>query len=242
MHERFETHNEKIHEGERGAYIGDLVYGANDGIVTTFAVISGAAGAALSSGVVVILGLANLIADGISMGLSSYLSLRSRLEFERRERTREEMEIEKFPDHEKEETKDIFQRWGVPETKANELVEIVAQDKKRWTDLMMREELSIVETEFSNPEKHGAVTSVAFTLAGALPLLPYLAGVPQELQLMVSVIATAISLFAVGAARTLVTGVGWFRSGMEMLLVGGLASFAAYAVAAGAKALFGIIV
>lgn len=166
---------------EKGFYIGDLVLGANDGIITSFAVISGAAGAGLSAFVVIVLGLANLVADGISMGLSNYLSLRS--------------------------------------TKEAEL------------------NIGINESRLDHPSRHGLATGLAFAFAGALPLTPYFFGVPQNLQFSVAIIATALSLFAVGALRTLVTGRHWLRSGFEMLFVGGIAALAAYSVGAGAKIL-----
>ena len=155
-------------------YIGDLVYGANDGIITTFAVISGAAGAALAPGVIIILGLANLMADGISMGLSNYLSLRSRIDFQKQERDREEMEVEKFPKDEKKEVKEILAKWGVPEGRIEETVASITADKKRWVDIMMVEELGIVESNIKFPGRHGMITSAAFVVAGALPLIPYI--------------------------------------------------------------------
>lgn len=239
MQEEF-IHDERVHQREQGKYLGDLVYGANDGIITTFAVIAGAAGAALSSGVIIILGLANLIADGISMGMSNFLSLRSKQDFHRQQRSIEEMEVEKFPEKEREETRVILRKWGVPENRLEEVLVGVVSDKKRWIDLMMRDELDIIEEHVESPGKHGAMTSLAFFVAGALPLIPYLFPVPAQSRFVVSIAATAISLFIVGAARTLVTKMPWFRSGLEMLVVGGLASFAAYFVGALVKRIFGI--
>lgn len=234
-------HTETIHRKERGKYLGDLVYGANDGIITTFAVVSGAAGAALSSGVIIILGLANLVADGISMGMSNYLALRSKRDFERQQRAIEEMEVEKFPEKEREETRAILRKWGVPENRIEEVLVGVVSDKKRWVDLMMRDELDIIENHVEHPAKHGAATALAFAVAGALPLIPYLLGVELQLRFAISIAATAISLFLVGAARTVVTRMPWFRSGLEMLIVGGIASLTAYLVGAGVKTLFGVV-
>lgn len=167
-------------------YIGDLVLGANDGIITSFAVISGAAGAGLSAFVVIVLGLANLVADGISMGLSNYLSLES--------------------------TKEAEEKAGMSETRLN------------------------------NPSRHGLATALAFSSAGILPLIPYFFDIPPGAQFTAAIAATAISLFFVGASRTIVTGVNWFRSGMEMFLVGGVAAAAAYGVGAAVKAFFGVMV
>ena len=234
------THSEKIHQTEHGLYISDLVYGANDGIITTFAVISGAAGASLTPGTIVILGLASLIADGISMGLSNYLGISSKLDYQKQERLREEFEVEKFPEKERGEVLEIMQKWGVPHKYMEEILDAVTSDKKRWVDLMMREELGIYEDRGVHPMNHGVVTMIAFIIAGFLPLIPYIFGVQAESQFVVSLAATGASLFIVGAARTLVTGTNWFRSGMQMLSVGVLAAFAAYFVGSIVKGLIGI--
>jgi len=234
-----EIHSESVHRQRQGKYLGDFVYGANDGIVTTFAVVAGAAGATLSSGVIIILGLANLIGDGISMGMSNYLSLRSKRDFERQQRSIEEMEVEKFPEKEREETREILRKWGIPEAHVEGALAGVVADKKRWVDLMMRDELDIIESHVDHPAKHGVATSLAFFVAGALPLIPYVFHISGS-RFLVSIIATAVSLFFVGAARTLVTKMPWFVSGLEMLIVGGVASGAAYLVGAAVKAFFGI--
>ena len=241
MEEYLPTHTETVHRMNRGKYISEIVYGANDGIITTFAVVSGAAGATLSVGVIIILGLANLIADGISMGMSSYLSLRSRQDFEKRERVTEEYEVERFPDKEKEEVRDIFKKWGMNESQTLAATEVIIADKKRWVDFMMRDELGIVEENIQKPFKRGLITSISFFIAGALPLIPYIFGVATKNQFLVSIIATAIALFVVGAARTYVTRVHWLKSGLQMLVVGGVASVAAYLVGALVKNIFGIV-
>ncbi len=231
------VHSEMIHAKKEGEYLADFVYGANDGIVTTFAVVSGAVGAGLPTHVIIILGFANLVGDGISMGLSNFLSLRSKKSFEDRERKREEYEVEKFPDEEKREVEEIVAKWGITGDHATAFVGDIISDKKRWVDFMMREELGILEDSNDKPAMHGLVTFVAFLVAGMLPLIPYLFGVSSHLQFRVSIIATAVSLFAVGASRSAVTSQKWFRSGIEMLLVGGIASGAAYAIGAFIKSI-----
>ncbi len=239
MHKNF-NHSEKIHQTEKGLYIGDVVYGANDGIITTFAVISGAAGASLPAGTIVILGLASLIADGISMGLSNYLAVSSRLAYQKQERLREEYEVENFPKIEREEVRDILVRWGVPEIHMEETLDSITSNKERWIDLMMKEELGIFEDKVVFPIKHGIVTTSSFIIFGFLPLIPYVFGADASSQFSVSLTATAISLFIVGATRALITGTNWVKSGLQMLTVGTFAALIAYAVGAVVKALFNI--
>lgn len=219
-----------VHAKKQGEYLADFVYGANDGIITTFAVVSGAVGAGLAPSVIIILGVANLVADGISMGLSNFLSLRSKKSFEERERAREEYEVEKFPEEEKREVEAIVAKWGITGDHATAFIGDIISDKKRWVDFMMREELNILEDPEDRPLGHGAVTFVAFVIAGMLPLIPYLFGVAAESQFLVSVIATGVSLFVVGASRSVVTNQTWLRSGVEMLLVGGIAAIAAFGI------------
>ena len=231
---------EKAHSIARGKYIGDFVYGANDGIITTFAVVSGAAGAFISPDVVIILGMANLIADGISMGVSNYLSTRSRLDFQKKQRIIEENEVETMPEKEREEVRIILRDWGIEENKIEGVVESITKDKEKWVNLMMRDELGIIEDKAESPLKHASVTSASFVVAGSLPLAPYFLGIATENQFIVSIIATAVSLFVVGSMRVYVTKTNWLKSGLQMLFVGSIAASAAYFVGAAVKALFDI--
>ncbi|MDO8492972.1 MAG: VIT1/CCC1 transporter family protein [bacterium] len=235
-------HSENLHQTDHGLYISDLVYGSNDGIITTFAVVSGAAGAALTTETIIILGLASLVADGISMGISNYLAISSRLDYQKQERRREEFEVDNFPEKERSEVREILERWGIPERYMEETLTSITSDKTRWVDLMMKEELGIFEDKIESPSKHGLVTMGAFVIAGSLPLTPYLFGVNADSQFIVSIIATASSLFVVGSARTYLTGAKWFQSGLQMLLVGSAAAASAYLVGALVKNFFGIMI
>ena len=229
------------HKVHQGTYIGDFVYGANDGIVTTFAVVAGAAGAVLSPGIIIILGLANLVADGFSMGASNFLSLRSELAFKKLQRKREEWEMENFPEIETQEIREILERWGVPAEHLEASAQSITQDKKKWVDLMMREELDLIEEEAARPEKHSLATFGAFVIAGAIPLLPYLFGnFDSDKQFLISGLLAGATFFAVGAARTLVTGGNRIKAGLEILLVGGAASGVAYGIGFIISKIFGV--
>jgi len=229
------------HRLHRGTYIGDLVFGANDGIITTFAVVSGAAGALLSPGVIIILGLANLIADGFSMGASNFLSLRSERDFVKLQRKKEEWEVKHFPEIEREEVRDILRHWGVPREHVEPATNAITRDEKRWIDLMMREELDLKEEGPGSPAQHGFATFLAFVVAGFFPLIPYL--LPQvPNQFLVSGVVAGCAFFGVGAARSLVTATAPLKAGLEMLLVGGFAAAVAFGIGFAVKTLFGIVV
>ncbi len=177
---------------KKGVYVGDLVYGANDGVVTTFAVVAGAMGALLPQGVVIILGLANLLADGFSMGASNYLALRSEKELR------------------------DTQGSGVADNGDEQTSHLV---------------------------QHGFITFAAFVLAGTIPLIPYLfsLGTPQT-NFILSGILTGVTFWTVGAARTLLTGGSPWKAGVEILVIGGMASSVAFAIGWAVKTSFGIVI
>jgi VIT1/CCC1 family predicted Fe2+/Mn2+ transporter len=221
------------HGGSSHQYIGDMVYGGLDGIVTTFAVVSGVAGAGLGAGVVLILGLANLFADGLSMATGAFLSSKSETEYYERERTRERWEVEHFPEGERLEMLEIYRAKGYSQEDAEALVRIHSQEPKLWVDEMMIQELGMLPDE-RKPIYSALATFGAFLIAGSVPLLVYLAGllvtVPGNWPFVASLVLSGLALFGLGAAKVLITERNWLRSGLEMLVVGGLAAGVAYLV------------
>jgi VIT1/CCC1 family predicted Fe2+/Mn2+ transporter len=221
------------HQGEGGKYISEAVYGALDGIVTTFAVVAGVSGASLSTGVVLVMGLANLFADGLSMGVGSYLGARSESDYHRQERAREAWEIEHFPDGEREEVREIYREKGFDGEALEQAVDIITSDKERWVRTMMVEELGIIE-ERKNPVRVGLTTFIAFLIAGAIPLISYMGSLQlsslSAYPFPTAVIVTLVSIFAIGSARSMVIYKKWYKAGVEMLLVGGLAAGVAYGI------------
>jgi VIT1/CCC1 family predicted Fe2+/Mn2+ transporter len=232
-------HGEK-HGGAGSEYIGDLVYGGLDGIITTFAVVSGVAGANLGTSVILILGMANLLADGFSMATGAYLSTKSEQEYYEKERQREAWEVEHFPEGERAELYELYRGKGYSKDEAEHMLAILTRDNERWVDAMMIDELGMLKDE-GNPLFNGLATLIAFILAGSVPLMVYLAGlvvrIPLEVAFPISILLSGLALFGLGVARVLVTHQKPLRSGMEMLLVGGLAAVVAYAVGALLKGL-----
>jgi VIT1/CCC1 family predicted Fe2+/Mn2+ transporter len=228
------VHREK-HGGASSQYLGEMVYGGLDGIITTFAVVSGVAGAELGARVVLILGLANLFADGFSMATGAYLSAKSEQEYYDRERQREQWEVENFPEGERAELYHLYLNQGYSEADAQQMVAIKSAHPKRWVDAMMLEELGMLKDE-RNPLLNALATLVSFIVAGAVPLLIYLVGlatpVDSQVAFPVSLGLSAAALFGLGAAKVLVTERAAWKSGLEMLLVGGLAAAVAYVVGA----------
>ncbi|KKR51077.1 MAG: hypothetical protein UT84_C0003G0072 [Candidatus Curtissbacteria bacterium GW2011_GWA1_40_16] len=227
--EQYRKHENLYHRHTAGKYIGDFIYGANDGIITTFAVVAGAVGASLSPVVILILGFANIVADGFSMGASNYLGRRSEQDYARAQRKKEEWEIDHLREIEVEEIREIFEKKGFRGKDLERAVEIVTSNRNVWLDVMMKDELGIIESGKEDPRKHGLVTFCAFIVAGIIPLLPFVVpGLPNTF--LISVVLGGIALFAAGAFRTLITTVSWVRGGLEVLLVGSSAAVAAYIV------------
>ena len=223
-----EEHGSASHQ-----YIGDMVYGGLDGIVTTFAIVSGVAGANLGSGVILILGLANLLADGLSMATGAYLSLKSELEYYQRERKRESWEVEHFPDGERAEMVELYKAKGYSQQDAETLVEIQSRDKTLWIDEMMVQELGLLPDE-RKPIYSALATLGSFIVAGSVSLLVYLVGlflpIDPATSFLIAMVLAGAALFGLGAAKVFITKLNWLRSGLEMLVVGGLAAGVAYLV------------
>lgn len=220
---------ELLHRHNTGKYIGDLIYGSNDGLITTFSIIASAAGAGLPGLVIVILGLANITADGISMGASNYLGIKSELEYAKNQREKERWEIQNLPELEIKEIREILASKGFRGEDLDKAVGIITSNEEVWLDMMMKEEIGIIVDEKDDPIKHSLATFLAFVVIGAVPILPFLVPGLQN-QFLVATTLTGITLFLVGALRSLVTTVSFFRGGLEMFLIGSFAATVAYLI------------
>lgn len=223
----------RLAAGPRHRYLRDFVYGAIDGAVTTFAVVAGVAGARLATGVVIVLGVANLVADGFSMAVGNYLGTKAEDELRRRARRVEARHIERYPEGEREEVRQIFAAKGFEGAALDQAVDVICADSERWIDTMMTEELGLPLVGPS-PVRAGATTFVAFILVGAIPLVPYLVGLLDGTvgrpAFAISAGCTAAAFFLVGAAKARFVDQPAWRAGIETLLVGGLAALLAYFV------------
>lgn len=216
-----------------GTYIKDIVYGGLDGIITTFAVVSGVAGAQLGASIILILGIANLLADGFSMGTGDYLSTKSEREFYDKEARRQAWEMDNFPDGQRAELIALYQQHGYSADEAQALADIQTRERERWVNTMMLEELNMVK-DGDNPLYNALATFIAFVIAGSLPLAVYIVGIfvpiAPDTAFIISIISSGAALFILGAAKVYVTHLNPIRSGLEMLLVGGFAAVVAYVV------------
>ena len=226
-----------------GQYLGEFVYGAIDGTVTTFAVVAGAAGAALSPGIVIILGFANLLADGFSMASGNFLSERTQRDFIEKERKREEWEIENVPQGEIEEIREIFKKKGFRGRELENAVKIITSDKKVWVDTMMADELGLVQSQKS-PWRTAASTYFGFVIIGIIPLLAYLLSYFfhsfQQQTFRIAIFMTFIALVIIGMIKRYITKKDLWKSIAETVFVGGAAAVIAYYIGFFLKLIVGV--
>lgn len=215
-------------------YIGEFTYGGIDGAITTFAVVAGAEGASLGVSVVIILGLANLIADGFSMSVGNYFSTKAELDVYEKHKRVEYWEIENLREREIQEIKEIYAAKGFQGELLERVTEVITADKDVWVDTMMKEELEMVKGN-KTPYKTAGATFFSFILVGAVPLLSYLfigdgisEGNPNLF--LYSCILTAVALSIVGSLKSIVTEKNVFVGILETLFLGGIAAFLAFYV------------
>lgn len=219
----------RLQEATSHSYLGDFVLGAVDGAVTTFAIVAGAEGAGFSNTVAVILGLANVFADGFSMAAGNFLRARADSQVVDRFRAIEEMHIEQIPDGEREEVRQIFASKGFEGEMLQHVVEIITQDRRRWVDTMLTEEWGL-RLDSPKPWRAALSTFAAFLLAGMVPLLPLLfkAHLSQEWIFTASSVLTGCTFLAVGWWNGALNRRNPLLSSIETLLVGGSAAALAY--------------
>lgn len=223
-----EAISERLALGTQHSYLGDAILGAIDGCVTTFAVVSGVTGASLPRGVVIVLGLANLLADGFSMAISNYQKTKSDRDRVRLAREMEERHIDEIPEGEKEEIRQIFARKGFEGSLLEDVVHVITRDRARWIDTMLTEELGL-PLDGPTPWKAGVVTFVAFCIAGSVPILPFLL-MNFSSAFITSSIAAGMVFFLVGLFKGQILGESKLRAGTETLFSGAGAAILAYLV------------
>ena len=218
---------------QSGKYIKSMVYGGLDGIITTFAVVSGVAGASLSFRVVIILGFSNLLADGFSMAVGDYLSTKSENEYMDGIKRQQKEEFSLNSDHEVDEMIDSFKKEGLTTDDAKKISYTLSKYPEPFLQHKMAAEYGREETE-EEPMKNALVTFFSFFLFGLIPLLAYVASMffPFMLEnaFIGASILTGVTLFCLGAVKSHITHSSWIKSGLEMLAIGGLAAVAAYII------------
>jgi VIT1/CCC1 family predicted Fe2+/Mn2+ transporter len=229
----------RLSERRGQGYVGDAVLGGIDGCVTTFAVVAGAVGGGFSGLVIIVLGFANLLADGFSMAVSNYQGTKSQIEAVEQARLSEERQISEIPAGEREEVRQIFAAKGFTGETLEKVVAVITNDPRLWVDTMLTEELGL-DVQGPDPLRAALATFAAFLIVGLVPLLPFVVpGLQLETRFLASAAGTAVAFFGVGAAKGAVLGRSAPRAGLETLLTGGAAALLAYLVGTWLRATFG---
>jgi VIT1/CCC1 family predicted Fe2+/Mn2+ transporter len=220
-----EAIHERLIAGPTHNYLRDWIYGGIDGSVTTFAVVSGVAGAELSPWIILVLGFANLFADGFSMAASNFLGTKAELDDWRRLEAIEYRHIDLAPEGEREEVRQIFQLKGFAGEDLQRMVDLVTSERQRWVHTMLTEEYGLPR-EVRSPWIAAISTFTAFVVCGLVPLMPYLLHLPQSLE--ISLAMTATVFFAIGSVKSKWSTTSWWQSGLTTFLVGAIAASLAY--------------
>lgn len=227
---------ERIHGKKKNSYVSDWILGGIDGAVTTFAIVSGVVGAALEWQIIIILGLANLLADGFSMAASNYSAVKSEADDVKRLWAMEEQHIREIPEGEREEMRQILIAKGLTGSTLEDAVDAVTANERTWIETMLVEEFGVLP-EGRDPAKAGLATFSAFVVCGAVPLVPFVFDIADPFAWAVG--ATGVVFFLIGAAKSLWALTPWWRSGLETLAIGMGAAGVAYAVGYWLKGLIG---
>ena len=231
-----EVHSEtSLHSGNRvwgfnKDYISEFVYGGIDGAITTFAVVAGATGAEAGIYWVLIFGFANLIADGFSMSVGNFFSVKAERDNFEKHKKIEYWEVEHLPDKEIEEIRDIYRNKGFKGELLERVVDVITRDRDVWVDTMMKEELEMTK-DTKSPYKTALATFLSFNIIGIIPLLSYVTSALFEFRghlFLISCVATGIALMLVGYLKSKVTATSHWKGMLETFLLGGLAALLAY--------------
>jgi len=220
---------------ERGvtAELRDGVLGAVDGTVTTFAVVAGTVGASLPGGIVVVLGIANLIADGFSMGISNFLGIKAEVEQDRQTAARETANVRRDPADGRERVRRIFANKGFSGLDLDRAAEIITAEERVWVSTLVQEEHGIGNRQ-ARPFRAGLATFLAFTVVGLLPLIPFIVEALRPGRIgdpfLWSSAMAGVAFFAVGVVKARMVEQPQLRGGLETLHVGGSAAVMAYVI------------
>lgn len=213
-------------------YLGEFVYGGIDGSVTTFAVVAGAVGAGLESSIIIILGFANLLADGFAMSVGAYLSTKTEKDNYNKHKRIEYWEVDNLPEKEREEIREIYAAKGFEGELLEQVVDVITNDRDRWVNVMMNDELEMKE-ESRSPITIGLVTYTSFVIVGLIPLIAYVVDYinPMGRNLfLISSLLTGIAFILVGWLKAYVNHTHVIRGIMETLLLGIIAAAVSYYV------------
>lgn len=226
-----QDHHHQEEHLQSSDFLRDVVIGMSDGLTVPFALAAGLTGAVSNSSIIVIAGIAEIVAGSIAMGLGGFLAGQTEQDHYDSELRREHEEVERIPEMEKKEVKDFFENIGLSEEMQIKATEEIAKDKKQWIDFMMKFELGLDKPDPQRAKKSAFNIGLSYAVGGIIPLSPYFFIENSRDALKFSVIATLICLFVFGYFKSKITGVPVFAGALKVMLIGALAAAAAFGVA-----------
>ena len=224
-------HHHKEEHLRSSDFLRDVVIGMSDGLTVPFALAAGLTGAVANSSIIVIAGIAEIVAGSIAMGLGGYLAGKTENDHYNSELKREYDEVERIPEMEKKEVQDFFENLGLSKEVQLKATEEIAKDKKQWVDFMMKFELGLEKPDPRRATKSALNIGLSYAVGGIIPLSPYFFIADSREALKFSVVATLICLFIFGYFKSKITGVPILSGAFKVMLTSALAASAAFSVA-----------
>lgn len=225
------NHLHKEEHLQSSDFLRDVVIGMSDGLTVPFALAAGLTGAVANSSIIVIAGIAEIVAGSIAMGLGGYLAGQTEQDHYNSELKRESDEVDRIPEMEKKEVREFFENIGLSEEIQIKATEEIAKDKKQWVDFMMKFELGLDKPDPQRAKKSAFNIGLSYAVGGIIPLSPYFFIEDSREALKFSVVATLVCLFVFGYFKSKITGVPVLSGALKVMLIGALAAAAAFSVA-----------
>lgn len=216
----------------KGELLRQVILGGQDGLVNVLGLVLGVASATAESRIIIVAGIAATFAESLSMAAVAYTSSRAEEDHYYSELEREKREIKELPDIERKEIELIYYKKGFRGAALAQIVRHITSDEKLWLDVMMKEELGLGDAGSINPKREALVVGVSSFAGSLIPLVPFVAVSDVPVAMALSAGISLLTLFAAGALKAKITVGKWYKSGFEMLAIGGLAGLAGYAVGA----------
>jgi predicted membrane protein (TIGR00267 family) len=211
--------------------IQDIVIGMSDGLTVPFALAAGLSGAVASSTIVVTAGIAEIVAGSIAMGLGGFLAGKTEADHYNSELKREYDEVDRVPEQEKMEVREVFAEFGLSEKLQHEATDEIARDKDKWVDFMMRYELGLEKPQPNRASRSAMTIGLSYIAGGIVPLSPYFFIANSQQALYYSCAITVVCLFVFGYFKSKVTGQPPVSGAFKVLIIGALAAAAAFGIA-----------
>lgn len=216
---------------ESSDFIKDIVIGMSDGLTVPFALAAGLSGAVANTSIITTAGIAEIVAGSIAMGLGGFLAGQTEVEHYDAELKREYEEVERVPEREKEEVREVFADYGLDEEAQNLIIEALSKDKKKWVDFMMKFELGLEKPDINRARNSALTIGTAYIVGGIIPLAPYFFVEDAHQGLLYSMAVTLLTLFVFGYFKSKVTGQNPLTGAIKVTLIGAAAAGAAFFVA-----------